>query len=406
MIPSRKTLVAAGLALLGIASGLASSYASADTTRDVLVVSNNWEGTADFIDPVSFQRLSRLNIIPDRQQRMLEILLNPVRYAEYLAIQQMVGQGHDQFADDGFTSHDGRYLYISRPSFADVVAFDLGTRKIIWRTTVEGYRADHMALSPDGTRLVVSASTAKKAHVINVANGSIVSSFASGDQPHENNFSHDGTKIFHASIGTVYSPLDAPFMDGLKGDRYFQVVDANTMAILKRVNISDKLKAAGYSGMSPAVRPMAISPDERYFYFQLSFFHGIVEYDLQDDRIRRVKNLPNWIPSTPRSDYLLDSAHHGLAMNPSGSKLCVAGTMDNYIGIVNRDTFAHKVIASGERPYWATTSADGRYCFVSIAGADKVSVIDYDSEQLVADIAVGDHPQRSRMGKVLTSLMP
>ena len=101
---------------------------------------------------------------------------------------------------------------------------------------------------------------------------------------------------------------------------------------------------------------------------------------------------------------MLDSAHHGMALNPEGKKLCVAGTMDNYAAIVSRKTFAYRIIPTGERPYWSTTSSDGRYCFVSIAGADQVAVIDYDSEQLVANIPVGDHPQRSRMGRLLSKL--
>ncbi len=50
---------------------------------------------------------------------------------------------------------DGRFLYVSRPSFADVVAFDLRTGRIVWGVKVDGYRSDHMAISPDGTRLIV-----------------------------------------------------------------------------------------------------------------------------------------------------------------------------------------------------------------------------------------------------------
>jgi hypothetical protein len=39
-------------------------------------------------------------------------------------------------------------------------------RRIIWRTKVDGNRADHKAISPDGTRLLVSASTAKVVDVL------------------------------------------------------------------------------------------------------------------------------------------------------------------------------------------------------------------------------------------------
>jgi hypothetical protein len=147
---------------------------------------------------------------------------------------------------------------------------------------------------------------------------------------------------------------------------------------------------------------MAIAPDERYFYFQLSFLHGFVEYDLEQDRPVRIANLPlsEEAKSLPREQYLLDSAHHGLAMNPEGTKLCVAGTMSNYAAVVQRSTFAYKILPVGQRPYWATNSADGQYCFVSVAGDDRVAVISYAQEKEVASIAVGDHPQRMRMGKV------
>ena len=113
----------------------------------------------------------------------------------------------------------------------------------------------------------------------------------------------------------------------LKGERVFQVVDAHTLEILKKIDMKVKLEEAGYPDLSPAVRPMAHTPDERYFYFQLSFLHGFIEYDMLDDRITRLATLPNLVPDMPIERYLNDSAHHGIAMNDAGDTLCVAGTM-------------------------------------------------------------------------------
>jgi DNA-binding beta-propeller fold protein YncE len=267
---------------------------------------------------------------------------------------------------------------------------------------IEGNRADHMAISPNGRRLLVSASTARKVHVIDTRRGVIVGEFASGDQPHENNYSRDGKLIFHASIGTVYTPLDDPLLDDTKGDRWFQVVDARTLQVVRRIDMGDKLAEHGYPEMSAAVRPMALSPDERYVYFQLSFLHGFVEYDLQEDRPLRIASLPlsEEAKRLRREQYLLDSAHHGLAMNPAGTKLCAAGTMSDYAAIVSRRTFAYKLVQVGEKPYWSTNSGNGRYCFVSVSGDDRVSVISYRTGREVARIPVGDHPQRMRMGRI------
>jgi DNA-binding beta-propeller fold protein YncE len=380
----------------------AGAAAAKKKTRPVLTVANNWEGTADLVDPKRFTKLKRIDIIPDIEQRMAEIRSDPAALAYMQAIRQLVGEGHDQWVDDAFTSPDGRVVYVSRPSLADVVAISLRNGRIVWRVKIEGNRADHMAISPNGRRLLVSASTARKVHVIDTRRGVIVGEFASGDQPHENNYSRDGKLIFHASIGTVYTPLDDPLLDATKGDRWFQVVDARTLQVLRRIDMGDKLAEHGYPNMSAAVRPMALSPDERYVYFQLSFLHGFVEYDLREDRPLRVASLPlsEEAKQLRREQYLLDSAHHGLAMNPAGTKLCAAGTMSDYAAVVSRRTFAYKLVQVGEKPYWSTNSGNGRYCFVSVSGDDRVSVISYRTGREVARIPVGDHPQRMRMGRI------
>ena len=70
--------------------------ASSDGVRNAVFVGNNWDGTADVLAPGSFERLGRVDVVPDQDERMAEIAANPVRLAFFLAIRQEIGEGHDQ----------------------------------------------------------------------------------------------------------------------------------------------------------------------------------------------------------------------------------------------------------------------------------------------------------------------
>ncbi|HEV2075136.1 MAG TPA: hypothetical protein VGR10_02760 [Thermoleophilaceae bacterium] len=157
--------------------------------------------------------------------------------------------------------------------------------------------------------------------------------------------------------------------------------------------------------MSAAVRPMALSPDEKTAYLQVSFHHGFVVFDLKRGRVLDVVALPIADDVPPREQYLLDWAHHGLGINPQGTKLCAAGTMSDYAAIVATDTFSRDIVSRGSKPYWSTTGPDGEHCWVSYSGDDEVVVLDYGSEREIARIPVGDHPQRIRAGAVRRSLL-
>ncbi|MEP7738072.1 PQQ-binding-like beta-propeller repeat protein [Nocardioides sp. 31GB23] len=373
--------------------------------RRVVFVGNNWAGTADLLRPGSFKRIARVDVVPDREERMGEILSNPVRLAFYAAIQQFIGEGHDQLVDDMYSSNDGRLLVVSRPSFADVVAIDLRTREIVWRFAVDGYRSDHMALSPDGRTVVVSASTGNVVHALDVRTGAEVGRFESGGSPHESVYIDGGRRILHASIGMVYTPFDQPALDPTKDERVLQVVDARTYEVVRRYDLRAALDAAGLEDASTAVRPLTLSPDEEQVYFQLSFMHGFVQMDRRSGEIVRVKRLPDLVPDLPRELYLLDSAHHGIAMDPAGRRICVAGTMSDYVTVVDARSFRRTdlVVREGGKPYWVTPSHDGRHCYISWSGTDEVSKVSYRTGQVVRTTSVGDHPQRVRNGVVRKS---
>ncbi|CAN5380504.1 YncE family protein [soil metagenome] len=384
----------------GTSTGTASRPRAGHAKRPVVFVGNNWDGTADLIAPGSFKRLGRLDIVPDYDARMQEIATNPYRLAYFLLIREAIGEGHDQFVDDMYSSTDGRLVVVSRPSFADVVAISLRTRKIVWRFRVAGVRSDHMAVSPDGTRVVVSASTGNVVHVLRIRDGKELGRFSSGGSPHESIFIDGGKRILHASIGTVYSPFDRDGVpDPLEGERVLQIVNARTFEIERRYHLRKALDARGLTKVSIAVRPMTLSPDEEKLYVQLSFFHGFVELDRRTGEITHVQRLPNLVKDVPREQYVLDSAMHGIAMNPEGTRICVAGTMSDYLTIVKVRTWRHtRLLRGGLKPYWVTPSADGKYCYVSWAGSDRISRVSYRTARIVTSRQVGDHPQRIRNG--------
>lgn len=386
----------------------ATDAADAAALRQVLLVANNWDGTADVIKSTGdYARIGRINVIPDKDQRMAEINADPIRWIAFMTIRNSVGEGHDQFVDDMYSTPDGASVVVSRPSFADVVSIDVATGAVNWRFPVSGYRADHMAVSPDGKRVAVSASTSNTVHVLDIETGKQLGSYATGDKPHENVFTKDGKYIWTMSIGDVTTALDAPWLDWTKGDRRITVVDATTYRPVKTIDMRQRLDAIGLSDHSDAVRPAAFSPDESKLYFQVSFFNGFFEYDVATDRITRTRTLPkNPATNDDRTTFVNDSRHHGLTMRPDGSKLCVAGTMDDYATVVDRATLQEGPLVPVSKPYWATVGGDGKDCVVSESGADQVTAIDFATGRKVVSVPVGDHPQRVRLGHVPADWTP
>ena len=151
-------------------------------------VGNNWAGTATIVDASKLEVLKRGREPGPRQgagdRRHPD---GPGRsWPSTSLIQQGVGEGHDQYVDDMFTTTDGRYLAVSRPSFADVVWVDVAkaiegrSDSIVREQQMDGFRTDHMGLSPDGRRLIVSDSTERQ-----VIEYSMVDETVDGERPQD-----------------------------------------------------------------------------------------------------------------------------------------------------------------------------------------------------------------------------
>jgi YVTN family beta-propeller protein len=374
-------------ALAGVVAALtlvAPAAAAADELRDVLLVGNAQAGTVSFIDGRSLQVLGTLNAIPDLEQRLAA--MNPIERIGYELVNQL--QGYKKFVDDVALSPDGRTLYVSRGNLADAVAYDVATGRQLWRFKVEGFKADHAAISPDGSRFIVSALTADKAQVLDTGNGTLVASFPTGTYPHANDYSPDGGVLYNSSIGNV--SLGKVF-NGLKGKRQLTAVNPANWSVTRTYQFEY------------GIRPALFMPDNKTMYAQLSYLNGLVEYDLQAGRIVRTVNLPYSEKAAAMNpdDYPQNSAHHGMAY--AGDRLCAAGTIDDYTVILGRPDLGVRGYIhypTDSLPYWTTTSVDNMYCFVSLSKRNSISVIDYATAKEVASIPVGTFPQRERLGQL------
>jgi DNA-binding beta-propeller fold protein YncE len=369
--------------------------------RKVLLVGNSVAGTVSFLDAESFASLGSVNVLPDRDEVLAAINADLVRGVAYPIVKSQQLLHHfepadgDRFVDDVFLSPDGTTLYVSRSNLGDVAAFDLTKPKqpLKWKSWVDGLKADHATISHDGSRLVVSATTARVADVFDATTGKIVGSFATGYYPHQNDYSADGKYIYNSSIGNVGFEAVPYELNALKGDRWLVKADATTLAVVHTWHFEY------------GIRPSVITADDTIMYAQLSYLNGVIKYDLQAEKelARSDQPLSAFAMQTYKThtEYPHDSAHHGLALSGDGKRLCDCGTVDNTVTIVSTETMkTEKTIDVGLVPYWATTSPNGRYCFVSLSGDNAVAVIDYEQAKQVAVVPVGKFPQRSRLGSV------
>lgn len=372
-------------ALVGAVAALSlTTPVAADQLRDVLLVGNAQAGTVSFVDGHTFQVLGTLDAIPDLQQRL--DAMNPIERIGYDIVNQQ--QGYKKFVDDIALSPDGKTLYVSRGNLADAVAYDVATKRQLWRFKVDGFKADHAAISPDGTKFIVSALSSGIDQVIDTRTGTEVARFPTGTYPHANDYSPDNSRLYNSSIGNVGLPKA---LNGLKGSRQLTVVDPRTWTVTRTYQFDY------------GIRPALFMPDNRTMYAELSYLNGMVQYDLQTGQIVRTLQLPFSAKAAAMSpdSYPQNSAHHGMAY--SGNQICEAGTIDDYtvmLGIPDLSVRGYVFYPDDSLPYWATTSVDGRYCFVSLSKANSISVIDYATATQVATIPVGNFPQRERLGQL------
>ncbi len=427
---------------------VATGSAPKGETREIAFIANSLDGTVSLLDVASLRIVGEIDVLPDGHKVGL------FRDWEQATGGQAAGEARGiNYAQDTDVSPDGKVLYVARGYIGDVAAFDIATGALMWRQPIGGNRADHMTLTHDGKRLFVSALRANYVEAIDTARGTKAGKIVSGTWPHDNHMSADGARLYSASIGDMTIPLESrdnvAEASETQGYAYqIMVVDPVSLEVLERHRF-DK-----------GIRPIAITPDETLLYAQQSNQHSVMAYDLKSKKEVDRLELPVKDGVT-EDDWDFEAPHHGLALSPDGTTLCVAGRASDYAGLVttevlmmteeqfkraqlvsdqiealtpserqmpmsevlDRETLGELVeairdpvpptrkltligtVPVGDAPGWSEISEDGQYCILTNTRSDDISIVSIAEQGEVARLQGGDGPKHITMARVPVSVL-
>jgi DNA-binding beta-propeller fold protein YncE len=375
--------------------------------REIALISNVVDGTVTLVDLGARAVVGALDIKPDGAR------VGPFRDpAQWLAQPTIEASGGLNYAQDTDLSRDGEVLFVSRGHLGDVAAFEIATGDLLWRTPIAGIRADHMARSPDGTRLYVAALVygGDVVEVLDTATGERVGAFGTGRWPHDVHVSADGDRIWVASLGDMQVPVAE------RGDE----ARAYEVTVVERDGLAEQARHAFDAG----IRPFAITEDESTLYAQLSNAHAVIARDLGTGQTRRL-DLPV-ADGVTEADWDFEAPHHGLALTPDETRLCLAGRASDYAAIVATDGVASDGVATdgvatdgvagdglellatvpvGDAPSWAALDAAGELCVLANTRSDDVSLVSMRALEEVARLPAGRAPKHVTIGPVPAAVL-
>lgn len=355
-------------------------------TREIAFVANAVGGSVTLIDIEAQTVIGELDVIPDG--RRVGFRRDPV---QALIGQSLIERQGLNYAQDTDLSPDGRVLYVSRGHLGDVVAFDIASGEMIWRRPIAGLRADHMDVAPDGSRLFVSAMTSNRLVMLDARDGHRIGAIETGTFPHDVHVTDDGERVYVAALGNMLQDVDERSRSSRPEGAYpVTIADAETGEVLRRIP----------APMGQGLRPFAVTADETTIYAQQSNHHDIVRLDARDGSLAGHFGLP--VPSNvSEADWDFEAPHHGLALSPDESRLCLAGRASDYAVVLPADDWlGGSLVWVGDAPSWSAITADGRLCLLANNRSDDVSIVDMDTLREIARLPAGRAPKHITIGDV------
>lgn len=306
------------------------------------------------------------------------------------------------------TPKPGTMLYVTNSESGDITVIDLDALKVVGDIKV-GAAVHGAAVQSAGRRLFTTIESNNTLRVINTATSQIEATIKLTGRPNQcavtpngkfvavpirDGNSVDIVDVTQRKVAKTL-PVKMPHNCFSAGSDQYLFVSSMGSDEIDRIDLTT-MQYAGITAVPGVPRPYVVTKDGRTMYVALSDLHGFAAVDVTGRNPVQKFSMPA-INSTPRPHPFepINTLTHGLGLTPDETELWVTSLLDDCMYVYN--VAEKKIVArvpTGEAPNWVTFSPDGKYCCVSNAGSDDVSIIEVKTRKEVARLKVGKVPKR------------
>jgi YVTN family beta-propeller protein len=244
----------------------------------------------------------------------------------------------------------------------ELLWFDPFSDTVTRRLTI-GPRPNQLAVTPDGSIAYIPCDDASW-WVVDTVKGEVIAKIATGGRPHNTLCSPDGRRMYL----------------GPKGSYHVLIADTATHKLVGEIPTSD------------APRPIALSKDGTRLYANVDTLIGFEVADVPRRAvIHRVE------AEVPEELLRKASRSHGIGLRPGEKELWMCDVYHDRTYVFDLTTEPPRQVATIVMKgggYWMAFSPDGSRCYISERVGNTVAVVDTNSRETIARIAVGKVPKR------------
>jgi DNA-binding beta-propeller fold protein YncE len=267
-------------------------------------------------------------------------------------------------------------VYVS--TLESLQRIDLTTEKVVWEKTFEG-GCDRMAISPDGNKMYLPSLEKGFWNVVDCNTGAIIKKINVYRRAHNTIYSRDGNKVYLDDIGS----------------KWLYISDAKADTLSAKVG-----------PFKNNVRPFTINTKETIVYVTVDSLLGFEVGDLQTGKKLTSVEVKGWNAGPVRRH---GNPSHGIGLTPDEKELwlCDGFNMRLHVFSAVEPYVQLTTIPLQDMPGWVTFSLDGKFAYPSSGEVidvktRKVLLALQDefnnyvaSEKMVEIDFVGDKPVRA-----------